>query len=263
MSMEQPQRGTYQDDDISLVDLAKILIRRRWWLIGTGGSIVLLALALALLTRGEPAYQYTSIYQPAEVEPGEPITSSASVIQQIDSLHWPNYQRSYKEENNVEVLPFDLELNNPDNTTLITLNSTATAEDREKVINLHETLLGSVIERQQQALERQRSQLERSIERTSSLLERVENTDSVSAVEMGANYADRLFELENELDNLSEGEVLEYAAQGNHQSTTLSGKLILALGIVLGGIAGIIAAFSAEFVVKVRESLKVDAKRDE
>ena len=224
--MEQPQRSTYQDDEISLVDLAKILIRRRWWLIGTAGVVVLLALAFALLTHGDPEYQYTSIYQQAEAEPGRPLTSSASVIQQMESLDWPNYQRRYKEENKVEALPFDLEINNPDNTTLVTLNSTATAQNRDQVLNLHETLLGSVIERQQEALERE-------------------------------NYADRLFELERELENLKEGEVIEYAARGEEQEGT-SSMLILVLGIVLGGIAGVMAAFFAEFVFRVRESLAAE-----
>tara|TARA_R110000824_G_C15232528_1_gene678827 strand:+ start:3471 stop:4247 length:777 start_codon:yes stop_codon:yes gene_type:complete len=255
--MEQPQRSTYQDDEISLVDLAKILIRRRWWLIGTAGVVVLLALAFALLTHGDPEYQYTSIYQQAEAEPGRPLTSSASVIQQMESLDWPNYQRRYKEENKVEALPFDLEINNPDNTTLVTLNSTATAQNRDQVLNLHETLLGSVIERQQEALEREKSQLERSIERTSTQLERVENTNSEASVELAANYADRLFELERELENLKEGEVIEYAARGEEQEGT-SSMLILVLGIVLGGIAGVMAAFFAEFVFRVRESLAAE-----
>lgn len=258
--MEQPPRSTYQDDEISLVDLAKILIHRRWWFFGTSGLIVLLALAFALLTRGDPSYQYTSIYQQAEVEPGEAITSSASVIQQLESLDWPNYQRRYKEQNNVDVLPFGLEINSPDNTTLITLSSAATEENRDQVVNLHEALLTSAAERQQTALERQESQLQRSIERISKMLERVENTDSDASVEIAANYSDRLFELENERESLNDGEVIEYAAQGDRQSGALGGKLIVLLGIVLGGIGGIIAAFFAEFSAKVRESLRNEVK---
>lgn len=256
--MEQLPRGTYHDDEISLVDVAKILIYRRWWLIGTSGLIVVLALAFALLARGAPEYQYTSIYQQAETEPGESITSSASVIQQLESLDWPNYQRRYKDENSVDVLPFGLEINNPNHTTLITLNSTATEENRGQVVNMHETLLENAARRQQAALERRQSQLERSIERVSMLLERVENANSDSSVVMAANYSERMFELENELENLTEGEVIEYAAQGSRQSTTFSGKVILALGLILGGIAGIIAAFTVEFIVKVRESLEID-----
>ncbi|EHJ93085.1 hypothetical protein [Vreelandella boliviensis] len=257
--MEQPQRSTYQDDEISLVDLAIILIRRRWWLIGTAGVIILLTLAFALLTHGDPEYQYTSIYQQTEAEPGRPLTSSASVIQQMESLDWPNYQRRYKEENKVEILPFDLEINNPDNTTLVTLNSTATVKNRDQVLNLHETLLGSVIERQQQVLERKQSQLERSIERTSTQLERVENTDSEASIELAANYADRLFQLERELENLTEGEVIEYAARGE-EVEGISSIMILVLGIVLGGIAGIMMAFFVEFVCRVRESLAAESK---
>jgi len=36
----------------------------------------------------------------------------------------------------------------------------------------------------------------------------------------------------------------------------VSGKLIVALGIVLGGILGIMAAFFVEFAARVRQSLK-------
>lgn len=256
--MEQPPRSTYQDDEISLVDLAKILIYRRWWFLGTSGLIVVLALAFALLTRGELEYQYTSIYQQAEKEPGEPITSSESVIQQIESLYWPNFQRRYKEENNVDLLPFSLEINNPDDTTLITLNSVATEENRDQIVNLHETLLGNILEREQETLERRQSQLERGAERVATLLERVENSGSDASVEIAADYSDRLFNLEQELEMLTKGEALEYASQGDQQSETLNGKLIFLLGVVLGGIAGIIAAFFAEFVARVRVSLKSD-----
>lgn len=261
MSMEQPQRGTYQDDEISLVDLAKILVRRRWWLLGTGGVIVLLALAFALLMRGDPVYQYTSIYQQAETEPGEPITSSASIIQQLENLYWPSYQRNYKEENNVTALPFDLEINNPDNTTLITLRSKATEENQNQVVSLHETLLEKVTARQEELLERVGSNLEGSIERVSTLLERVESSGSESSVEMAAKYSDRLFELESELESLTEGEVIESVVKGDQQSPNLSSILILVLGVLLGGFTGIIAAFTAEFVVKVRESLKADKEK--
>lgn len=256
MSMEQPQRSTYQDDEISLVDLAKILVRRRRWLFATFGVTVLLSLVLALLMNGDPEYHYTSIYQQAETEPGKPITSSASVIQKVESLDWPNYQRRYKEENNVEVMPFNIKINNPESTTLITLNTTAEKQDYEQVVNLHETLLGGVLGRQQHAIERKKKQLESSIERISTQLERVENTESQAAVELAANYADLLFKLENELENLTEGEVLEYAAEGEEQSKTLGSILFIALGIVLGSIAGVIATFVVEFVVKVKESLK-------
>lgn len=259
--MEQPQRGTYQDDEISLVDLAKILIRRRWWLFGTFGAILIFALAFVLLANVDPEYQYTSIYQQAETGPGRPLTSSESIIQQMESLDWANYQRRYREENNVDILPFDLEINNPSNSTLITLKSVAVEEDYEEVVSLHEQLVESTIERQQAIFENQKSQLESAIERISSLLERVENSNSDASVEIAANYADRLFQLERDLENLTEGEVIEYAAQGEKQGGTPV-ILILALGIVLGSIAGVMAAFFAEFVCRVRKSLKDEQKEN-
>lgn len=258
MSMEQPQRGAYQDDEISLVDLAKILVRRRWWLLGTAGVIFLLSLAFALLTRGDDVHQYTSVYQLVETEPGEPITSAQSVIQEVQSLYWPRYRREYREENNVSELPFELTIENPTDSTLITLRSNANEETTEQVIQLHQTMLDQVIENQQAKLDRRKAQLDESIERTAEMLERVENSESDAAVELASSYADSMIELENERDNLTEGEVLETAAQGERQYGTLSGKLILVLGFVLAGMSGIIMAFFAEFAFRVRESLAAE-----
>lgn len=258
--MEQPPRSAYQDDEISLVDLAKILIRRRWWLIGTSVVIVLLALAFVLLTRGDYEHQYTTVYQLAETEPGEPIRSAQSVIQEVQSLYWPRFRREYREENNVSAIPFELNIENPANTTLITLRSNASEETREQITQLHQTILDQIIMTQQASLERRKAQLEQSIERTAGLLERVENSDTEAAVELASNYSERMIELENELNNLAEGEVLETVVQGERQYSTLSGKMILALGIILGGIFGLVAAFVAEFVFRVKESLKAETE---
>lgn len=117
---------------------------------------MLLALALALLTRGEPTYQFTSIYQQAETEPGEPITRSASVIQQLESLYWPSYQYDYKEINNLEAFPFGLEINNQNNTTLVILCSMATKDNQEKVVETHEELLEKIMLRQEKLLDKKR-----------------------------------------------------------------------------------------------------------
>lgn len=255
MSMEQPPRSAYQDDEISLVDLAKILIRRRWWLIGTAGVIVLLALVFALLNRSDEVHQYTTVYQLAEIEPGEPINSAESIIQQIQSLYLPRYSREYQKDNNVSGLPFGLTMENPSGTTLITIRSNASEETKDQIAKLHQAIIDKVFENQQAILDRRKEQLEQSIKRVSDLIERVENSESEATFELASRYADRMIDLEDELNNLTEGELLEIAAQGERQYGTVSGKLILVLGVFLGIIAGIIMAFFAEFVVRVRESI--------
>ncbi|NVF13654.1 hypothetical protein [Vreelandella maris] len=261
--MEQPPRSTYQDDEVSLVDLAKILIRRRWWLIGTSVIVFLLAVMSTLLLQDGALYQYTSIYQQAEKKPSIPLNDSESLVQQVENLYWPNYQRSYKEENNVSVLPFDLEVSNPGNTILITLRSIAEEEVQGQVISLHEAILNSVVLHDENSLEKLKFKLEGNIELTSTLMERVESGDSYTAVEMAVNYADRLFKLESELDDLAKGEVLEYAVSGDVLEPTLSSSMIIVLGIIFGGVAGVIAAFFVEFVVRVRGSMKLDVIRSE
>lgn len=271
MSMEQPQRGTYQDDEISLIDLAKILIRRRWWLIGTSGVIVLLALVFALINRnGGIAYHYNSIYQLAETSPGNALGSTSSLIQRVQTFHWPDFRRSYMEENGLETvaeLPFDLSVENPASTTLITLRSVALDADEEEVKVLHRHLLDEINKHQKEIFERERRKLNQQIDRTENMLNRAQEDLAQAEFDSPAmiltqeitDYTERLFTLQDRLEDLTPGEVVQMVGRGDRGDTgSLSGVLILVLGILLGGFAGIMAAFTAEFVVKVRESLKKD-----
>lgn len=70
-----------------------------------------------------------------------------------------------------------------------------------------------------------------------------------------------VFELEDALIELKEGKLIQLSAQDERAKLKkLSGSLILALGIVLGGILGIMAAFFAEFASQVRKSLQEETE---
>jgi len=168
----------YPDDEISLIDLAKILIKRRWWVLGTGSIILLLAFTFALLNRSEgKMYEYTSIYQQAEKSPGSTLVSTSSLLQQVKTLHWPNYRRQYMQEQQIEnpdELPFDFEIDTPANTTLVTLTSEALEEDKPEVDVLHEAMVKNINDHQQTAIKRETEKLEKQIERTQGLLAQVQ-----------------------------------------------------------------------------------------
>lgn len=271
MSTEQSQRGTYQDEEISLVDLAKILIRRRWWLIGTGGVFVLLALAFALTNRISSAeYDYNSIYQLAEKSPGNALGSTNTIIQRTKIFHWADFRRSYMEENGLETvdeLPFSLSVGNPESTTLITLDSMALSENEEDVRLLHQYLLDEIDRYQKEMFARERQKLDRQINRAENLLARAQENlaqtqfDSPAMVltQEVTNYTERLFALQDRMESLTPGEVIQVVGRGDRvDAGRLSSALILALGVLLGGLVGIIAAFTVEFISRVRESLKTE-----
>jgi uncharacterized protein involved in exopolysaccharide biosynthesis len=272
----------YPDDEISLIDLAKILIKRRWWVLGTGSIILLLAFTFALLNRSEgKMYEYTSIYQQAEKSPGSTLVSTSSLLQQVKTLHWPNYRRQYMQEQQIEnpdELPFDFEIDTPANTTLVTLTSEALEEDKPEVDVLHEAMVKNINDHQQTAIKRETEKLEKQIERTQGLLAQVQEaaaqaedaaqaltateqitsyTERLFTFEQIISYTERLFTLQDKLEDITPGNIVQYTEQGKRvQPDKVSGKLIVALGIVLGGILGIMAAFFVEFAARVRQSLK-------
>jgi len=256
-----PQHQPY-DDEISLVDLAKTLIKRRWWVIGTGFVVVALALAYALANRTGPAYNYISIYELAEKNPAKKLENTSSVLEKINSMHWPSYRRSYMQENglkSLDDLPFTFEVTNPAGTNLILLKSAALEAEKDEVKQLHQALLNEVIVDQDAAFKRETAKLTKQITLIKSLLEDLSKNSNLTVAQEQqiATHTQKLFELEEALIDLKEGKLIQLSAQDERAKLKkLSGSLVLALGIVLGGLLGVMAAFFAEFAAQVRQSLK-------
>ncbi|MGC3874643.1 lipopolysaccharide biosynthesis protein, partial [Halomonas sp. GXIMD04776] len=75
------------------------------------------------------------------------------------------------------------------------------------------------------------------------------------AAEVVAGTMQRIAELEASLADLSEGKISQTSVQSLDPTGT-SSKLILALGIVLGGTLAIMGVFFMQFASLVRGSLK-------
>lgn len=259
MSMEQPQRGTYQDDEISLIDLAKILIKR-WKIMALVFLVVVLgALAYVLLT--ERSYEYISIYQVAEEAPGRALEAPVSVLAKVNSLYLGPETRKLRESAGLESLPFEVAVAHPSDTLLIRLGSEASEDNQELVTQMHEALLARMIEDQRERLDSRQTVLEQQLQHTEAALESVEQTNSEWGSELVASYSERLANIEQNLSQLSEGQIAQVAVQSLEPSGT-GRSLIMALALVLGVMLAVIAAFLFEFTSHVRQSLQEEKKRD-
>lgn len=161
--------------------------------------------------------------------------------------------------------PFDLQVSNPKSTNLLAFTSVSLEEDLAETKELHETLIKQVIADQEQAIKIEKDKLITQIEQTTFFLEQAklmaENAETAlqitATAEQVINFTTRLFSLNEKLEDLTAGKVERYVVEGERAKLKkLSGSLILALGIVLGGILGIMAAFFAEFAAQVRQSLQ-------
>ncbi|SHF81063.1 Chain length determinant protein [Modicisalibacter ilicicola DSM 19980] len=253
MNPQDTPAHRYQDDEISLVDLAKILVKRWKALVVIFLVVVLAALAYALLT--PRTYSYTSIYSVAEEEPGEALESPNAMVAKARNLYLGPETRKLLENEALESLPFDVKIDNPEETLLVTLSSEANEADEKIVAELHEGILGRLQEGQQSLVERRKQAMQRQLESAQSALESAQQSESMGAAEVVAGTMERIAELEASFAELREGEISQTAVQSLNATGT-SRSLILALGIVLGGMLAVIGAFFLQFVSLVRDSLK-------
>ncbi|GEN29668.1 hypothetical protein HVA01_33140 [Halovibrio variabilis] len=229
MSIEQPPRNTHHDDEITLVDLAKILIHRRWWLLGTFALVVLASAGWVLLQNAEEPsgaerLQYTTqlaVGYKTSIELIEPLVS---IEEQLNGAIIPTAKQQNDEFNTLTA-----NIAHNENSNIITLTTEGSVGQRSAVADFHEALIEPIVKRHdrlQRNLGQQRSPL---------------------------------FQGEREVIRVIPSERISLAVETLIQ-TLPNVKLILVLGILLGGIAGIMAAFFAEFVSRVRESIKKESQ---
>ncbi|WP_043532145.1 Wzz/FepE/Etk N-terminal domain-containing protein [Litchfieldella xinjiangensis] len=248
-------RPDYSDDEISLVDLAKILVRR--WKAMAVIFILVVGAALAYALMMPRTYQYVSIYNAAESEPGVPLEAPTALVAKARNLYLGPLTREMYAEQGWESLPFEVNVSNPEDTLLISISSEAEESDAGEVETLHQRLVEQISQGQQRLVERRRGTLEQQLERNRQALDAVQGSESASAAELIATYTTRISEIEADLADLTEGEISQVAVQ-SLQPTGTSRKLVLALGIVLGGMLAMIGVFLLQFATLVRSSLKED-----
>lgn len=243
----------YHDDEISLVDLAKILIKR--WKIMVLTFIVIAGGALAYAMTLPRVYQYVTIYNAAEQSPNTPLESLNTLVAKANNLYLGPLTREMLAEQGWQMLPFDVSVENPDDTLLITLSSDATPDLVDQVRALHESVLQRLEQGQAGLVERRQEVIERQLASTERSLEALEDSTSPAAGELIATYTQRITNLETQLIDLQPGDVSQLAVQSVLPTGT-SRSLIVALGLVIGSMLALMAAFMSHFISLVRASFQ-------
>lgn len=249
--------ANWRDDEISLVDLAVILIRR--WKAMAVIFVVVVGIAVAAAFLLPKSYQYTSLYSVAEYTNSNgqrvAIESPASVVAKAQNLYLGQATRKLLEKHELETLPFNVSVSNPSNTLLLQLDSDAAEENQPLVSELHQQIIDSLQQDQAQLVERRHDSLERQLASAKQALESAQQSDSPSAAELIATYYSRISDIEGQLNELREGEITQHAVQ-SLEPTGVSKKLVLATGILLGGMLAIIGVFLMQFSSIVSRNMK-------
>ncbi|WP_157772274.1 Wzz/FepE/Etk N-terminal domain-containing protein [Zobellella denitrificans] len=208
----------YRDDEISLVDLAKILVKRRNWLLATFILVFLASLAIAWLKRPQPMAEdqvaFTTLLAVGYKSPTVFVEPLSGIKTQLESAFIPRAHGSKK-------FSVDIEVEN--NNNIIKLITVAPLEQKEEVTSYHDNILSPLLARHEQMVVNLTEQLKMSAA-TSELQPLNSSVASVAQPLPATQPKDKT-------------------------------KLIAALGFMLAIMFSVIAAFMREFIGKVCASL--------
>ena len=233
-----PYNPYNSDDEISLVDLAKILVRRKYTLLLTWLLIIALSVGYLLYNNSTSTYvtandhvAFTTSISIGYKTPTVFIEPMPAIETLIQDVFLPVAQQkaelsgliinvSYQERRSIQ----------EDSSNILQLVTIASPDNQSSIETFHADIAQQLVERHQLIADQLSQQ-------------RFSNTNESEVLIIPTSLA-------------------KLAAPLPIESIPLSGpssKLVLALGIVLGGMLGLISAFMAEFIGRVRESLVEDA----
>ncbi|GGB53134.1 hypothetical protein GCM10011502_27890 [Oceanisphaera marina] len=244
---------TYHNDEISLVDLAKTLVKRWKVMAVVFGGIVAIALVFALVA--PPKYEYITIYDAAESNVNSPFESVDDLQAKISSVYLPQQTRLLLKNEQLEKLPFEIEVSSPKGASLIKLSSKAKEADGALVRVLHQSVTKQLKDDQERLINKKIAMLQKRLDASKQQLEFVLSTNDNKSGEIAANLMASISALELEIIAFNTGTLIAIASQ-SLEPKGIGKSLIMMLALVLGAMLAIIVAFFAEFAGRVRMSLK-------
>ncbi len=162
-STESPKtRGYYVDDEISLIDMALVLMRRKWLIAGVFIVCAGFGLSYALLTLGEPAYRYTTVVELARMDDGKPVESTKSAQALLAETFVPmlrdELRKGYEDP---AKRPPKANISIPDGSErLLQIASEGEVNDYEDISFLHSGLVGKLKKELDKAVLTQKENIE-------------------------------------------------------------------------------------------------------
>lgn len=241
--------------EITLVDLVKILVKKKVLVISVFVVLIIASLSYALIMPKN--YQYTSIYQVAEIAPGVALESTQSLIAKTNNVYFNSLISEYLDEFDLVSMPFEIEVNSPRNTLLLRLVTQEKNDEADAINTFHERTLERIIVEQNTQLEKRREILEARLESIQNSIESLSNSNNPMTAELIAHYSTQASELQESLANLLPGNITHTASE-SVEPVGRGRFYILLVGGMLSVLIAIGAAFLASFIGVVKDSLEND-----
>ena len=233
-----PYYPYHADDEVSLVDLAKILVRRKYVFFVTWALVILLSIAYMFYSKPKPSTTSSKdlVAFTTSIAIGykthtvfiEPMSAIQTLIQ---DAYLPSIQSEKGINLNIQVNYQTRRTISEDSSNILQLVTRASIESQAQVEVLHREVAAQLVERHQLIADQ--------------LLSQSKNINSDTGMLIVPSSLAKL------------AVPLNFDAK---KASRANPKLILALGMVLGGMLGLISAFMAEFIDRVRKSLVEDSE---
>jgi len=161
--------GAGSPDEISLVDLAKVLWNRRWWMVSIAVGTVVLALLFALSKEHE--YRYTTTLRIGEVNIDKRVSNVEEVRETLERQLLPSLRRSFTDGHGLQRLPFDLAIEAGQAGGLVAFVSDSVVENEGVVTAFHSELASMLVAKHSEMLDVISRQTERRLEHLYTRLE--------------------------------------------------------------------------------------------
>lgn len=239
------------EDEISLIDLAKIFVKRRKWFYAVFIGILCLGLAL-VLTRSKKV-DYTTFYDlPQHVMEGKLKTMepAAVITEKIKNIYLPALNGQYKKKNG-KGLPVGVEIGpkNSKESSYLYFQTITTKTRKKQVIEVHKALLSELQKQQDLLYDQKKQYLQVQLSEAQKSLTMVQKEDV-------SQFLTRIASLKEQLGNLKKGMVVALVQEKEAKSKKM---MYLAVVVVAAFVLGFIAVFIVEFVSQVREELQKES----
>jgi len=257
------------DEEISLIDLAKIVVKRRKIFFITASIVILFSLYKSFSLYQARPVGYVSIYKTATVTPDKAIEPLEAIVESMESYYKQTIIFDLAKVGK-EVDQIDIKFENPKGTLLISIMSIISESDFSLMNDYHKAILDRLsldqkkkIEERMLSINEEIKFLQSNLERTEKEMRKEESKPNWKGQELVlVNYRDRvnsyeikIKELERSKLSIREGEVIQIS-QKKVQRLPSGALLTLGIGFLLSILLGFIVIFAVEFYYQVKKSIE-------
>jgi len=223
------------NDEINLRDYIKVIIKRKWLIVGIALGAAILAATLSFLT--PKSYEADTILEIGKIGTS-PIEPPSQLVEKIQN---GSYNKLIEKNLNIENPP-SIKAENPQNTNLVIISINSSNSD--KANKILEELNKIILAEHQEKIDKKRAEIEENIKNTQEELSLLETQKKYS--EGIADLQINISGLKSQLNDLQPTKLSKSPSfSTNSTGTNIVFNIIIAL--IIGLIVGVVIAFIKEW----------------